>query len=101
MQNLESLSVEYQIYALGKKLIMFESHVRYETYQNKWYYGIIFFTDNEGDGLLHKDGRYDIIHHHHMDWERLIINNKQGWKDLPFHPGTYRFLPDSIRILDI
>jgi hypothetical protein len=50
---------------------------------------------------LWKDARYDIVHHYHMDWERLIINNKEGWKDLPFHKGTYRFLPNTIEVIEL
>jgi len=91
----------YQMYVLGKHLFIFDNDIRYETYKNESYYGIIFFIDNEGDGLIYKDARYDVVHHYHMEWERLIINEKSGWKDLPFHPGTYRFLPDKIKVIDL
>jgi hypothetical protein len=98
----EEVSVsQYQMYVLDKHLFLFDSSIRYETYQNESYYGIIFFIDGEGDGLICKDARYDVVHHYHMDWERLIINTKEGWKDLPFHKGTYRFLPDQIKVLDL
>lgn len=86
---------------LANKLFVFDSDIKYETYNNKWYYGIIFIFENEGNGYLWKDARYDIVHHYHMDWERLIINNKEGCKDLPFHQGTYRFLPDSIKVIEL
>ena len=92
---------QYQMYVLGKHLFLFDSDIRYETYQNEWYYGIIFLFDGEGDGFYHKDAKYDVVHHYHMDWERLIINDKDGWKDLPFHKGTFRFLPDRIKVLEL
>jgi len=92
---------QYQTYTLGNKLVIFDTYIRYETYENQSYYGIIFFIDNEGNSLICKDAKYDIVHHYHMDWERLIINDKEGWKDLPFNEGTYRFLPNNVRILEI
>lgn len=102
MQSSEKTSVrQYQTYVLGNKLFVFGTDVKFELYKNEWYYGIIFIRENEGDGLLSKDARYDVVHHYHMDWERLIINTKDGWKDLPFHQGTYRFLPDGIEVLEL
>lgn len=92
---------QYQVYVLGTKLFIYDSSIKIETYQNEWYYGIIFIIENEGDGLISKHARYDIVHHYHMGWERLIINNKEGWKDLPFHAGTFRFLPEQIKVLEL
>lgn len=92
---------QYEMYTLGKKLFVFDPKIKFETYQNKWYYGIIFIIPGEGDGILSKDARYDVVHHYHMDWERLIINTKEGWKDLPFHAGTYRFLPDGVKVIEL
>jgi len=86
---------------MGNKLFIYHPSLKVETYQNQWYYGIIFFIKNEGDGLISKDARYDVVHHYHMDWERLIINSKSGWMDLPFHAGTYRFLPDQVKVLEL
>jgi hypothetical protein len=98
----EELSVrQYQMYVLGNKLFIFPNHVRYETYSNEWYYGIIFIFEGEGNPSFGKDARYDVVHHYHMDWERLIINDKEGWKDIPFHEGTFRFLPDEIKVLKL
>ena len=102
IQFLEEINVRlYNTYVIGNKLFIFNPEIRYETYQNEWYYGIIFFIEGEGDDLICKDGRYDVVHHYHMDWERLLINNKDGWKDLPFHNGTFRFLPDQIKVLEL
>lgn len=103
IQNLERILAQSQhkIYVLGKKLFIFDNDLKYETYQNEWYYGIIFLIPNEGDGLISTDARYDVVHHYHMDWERLIINTKEGFKDLPFHAGTYRFLPRGVQVLEL
>lgn len=89
------------MHVIGNNLFMFDSNIKFETYKNEWYYGIIFYIDGQGDGLMCKDARYDIVHHYHMDWERLIINDKQGWKDIPFHEGTFHFLPEQIKVLRI
>lgn len=89
------------MHVIGKNLFMFDSDIKFETYKNEWYYGIIFTIEGAGDGIYNKDARYDIVHHYHMDWERLIINDKQGWKDLPFHEGTFRFLPEQIKVLKL
>lgn len=86
---------------LHNKLFVFDDSIKYETYENQWYYGIIFIVEDGGDGLCHKHSKYDIVHHYHMDWERLIINNKEGVRDLPFHGGTYRFLPDGIKVIEL
>lgn len=103
IQNSERIPArsQYKMYVLGKKLFIFDNDLKYETYQNEWYYGIIFLIPNEGDGLISKDARYDIVHHYHMDWERLIINTKSGFLDLPFHAGTYRFLPEGVQVLEL
>lgn len=63
--------------------------IEYETYDESSYHGIIF-KDSEA--------RYDLIHHK-FDWDRMIVNYKDGsYKDLPFHEGTFRFLPACIKI---
>ena len=89
------------MYVLGKHLFIFDSNIKHEKYQNEWYYGIIFYVENDGDGIFCNDARYDIIHHYHMDWERLIINNKTGWIDVPFCEGTFKFLPEQIQVLKL
>jgi len=103
MESLESLTLvtEYQVTALGNKLFIFDMDIRYETYSNEWYYGIIFTLPDKGNRTFNKDGKYDVVHHYHMDWERLIINDEQGWKDIPFHRGTYHFLPEGIKVLEL
>lgn len=99
--DLEKPSVkQYEIYTLGKNLFIFDSSiVKYELYKNEWYYGIIFILENQGNGIFGPHARYDVVHHYHMDWERLVINDKEGWKDLPFHEGTFRFLPEGVKVL--
>lgn len=88
-------------YRLGNKLFVFDLDQKIETYQNEWYYGIIFVVEDGGDGYLRTKSTYDVVHHYHMGWERLNIANKEGVKDLPFHQGTYRFLPDNIKVVEL
>lgn len=102
MEDLEKPSVKsYSIYTMANKLFLYDNHIKIETYSNEWYYGIIFMVEEEEDIFFKGPARYDVVHHYHMDWERLLINNKQGCKDLPFHQGTYRFLPEGIQVLEL
>lgn len=77
-------------FKFGSFVVSFSSNeIEHETYKNDSYYGIIF-----------KDakGKYDLVHHY-FDWTRMIVNYPDGsYKDLPFHEGTFRFLPESIKI---
>lgn len=74
-------------YELDKYLIIFPKDMQVETYSCKDYYGIIFITE---------DGRYDVCNNFLMG-ERLIINPKAGgFKDIPFKPSTFGFLPEGV-----
>jgi hypothetical protein len=77
-------------FKLGTFVVSFdEATIEHETYDDKCYYGIIF-KDQEA--------KYDLIHHR-IDWTRMIVNYKDGsYKDLPFHEGTFRFLPDCVKV---
>jgi len=82
-------------YYFSKYLINFDSdQIRFETYDESSYYGIF---------LKVNDNIYDLIHHK-FDWDRLVItygNPPPGhalYRDLPFHSGTFHFLPDGIEI---
>jgi len=73
---------------IGNFLILFKN-IQYETYDDPSYYGVIFKDDK---------AKYDIIHHR-FDWTRLIVNYINGsWQDLPFHEGTFRFLPECVKV---
>jgi hypothetical protein len=93
MQDLEKISVrQYDIYTLDKYLITFNSNIKYETYKCKWYYGIIFYVD---------DGKWDVGHNIYLG-NRLLISEHQYWmKDIPFHEGTFSFLPKGIEVLTL
>lgn len=107
MQDLEEPAVQnfksYNIYVMGNKLFLFDNSIKYETYKNEWYYGIIFILEGKGYhcGLNALDARYDVVHHYHMDWERLNISDEKGWKDIPFHSGTYSMLPEQVKVLEL
>ena len=70
--------------------ISFDPHeIEYETYKNDSYYGIIFKNG---------DAKYDLVHHY-FDWTRMIISDKENaCRDLPFHEGTFRFLPSCVKV---
>jgi hypothetical protein len=87
MQDLEN--AQFKEFTLDQYLLTFDSNIRYETYNEKWYYGIIFY-DSDG-------GKYDVIHNYALG-NRLLINNKDGWKDIPFKEATFGFLPDGVQV---
>lgn len=77
-------------FKFGAFIVSFNANeIEHETYKNDSYYGIIF-----------KDGeaKYDLVHHY-FDWTRMIVNYHDGsYKDMPFHEGTFRFLPNCVKI---
>jgi len=77
-------------FIFGSFLVSFqENSIQYEMYDDPSYYGIIFRDDN---------AKYDLIHHR-FDWTRMIVNYKDGsYRDLPFHEGTFRFLPENVKV---
>lgn len=82
----------YKIYVLDRYQLIFDNDIEHETYECKWYYGIIFHIG---------EGRWDVIHNIHMG-NRLLISEHPYWlKDIPFHKGTFNFLPDGIKVLDL
>lgn len=77
---------------LDKYLFVYPANLEYETYSCKDYNGIIFETD---------DCRYDVCNNYLMGC-RLIINPKAGgFKDIPFKPATFGFLPEGITVKEI
>lgn len=101
MQNLESVK-EYNTYTLDEHiLLMFDPNIKYEKYECQWYHGIIFFIPGDGDGIFSRDyGRYDIIHNNYLG-NRIIINNSEGWRDIPFKEATFGFLPPGVEAIEI
>jgi hypothetical protein len=72
--------------------IKYPTNVIAETFDEKWYYGIIF-----------KVGRfkYELIHNYAMNTQRLLITEQaktgaNGWQDIPFKSETFKLLPRDI-----
>lgn len=79
-------------YRLDKYLFVYPANLEYEKYSCKDYSGIIFETE---------DCRYDVCNNYLLGW-RLIINPKAGgFKDIPFKPATFGFLPIEITVREI
>lgn len=77
-------------FKFGDFIVSFKSEdIEYETYDDPSYYGIVFKD---------KEAKYDLVHHR-FDWTRMVINYSDGsYKDLPFHEGTFRFLPSCVKV---
>ncbi len=74
----------------GDFVVSFSPDIKHETYENFSYRGVIFYDEN---------GKYDVIYHHTINWNRMIVNYPAGsYKDLPFHEGTFRFLPECVKV---
>lgn len=83
---------DYNIFVLDKYLITYPIGLEVETYNEKWYYGIIFNTS---------EGRFDVMHNYALG-NRLIINRKDGsWSDIPFKSATFDFLPEGVKTIEI
>jgi hypothetical protein len=95
MENSEKEAVpdkQYGMYVMGNYLITYDINMKIETYSCKDYSGIMFFTE---------DCRYDVCHNYLMG-DRLIINpTAGGFRDIPFKPATFGFLPDNVTVKEI
>ena len=91
---------QYNTYTLDEHiLIMFDPSMKYETYKCEWYHGIIFYIPGESN-IINSEGRYDIIHNNHLG-NRILINNSEGWRDIPFKKATFGFLPPGVEAIEI
>lgn len=101
MQDLESVK-QYNTYTLDEHiLLMFDPKIKHEKYECRWYHGIIFFMPGDGNGIFGGDyGRYDVIHNTYLG-NRILINNSEGWKDIPFKKATFGFLPPGVEAIEI
>jgi len=78
---------ERRTFVLDKYLITYDSTIKVSTFDNKWYYGIIFYIN---------DSKYELIHNYALG-NRILINLREGWsQDIPFKPSTFDFLPLGI-----
>lgn len=77
-------------FRIGAHILSFTpARVNFETFNLVGnYYGIIF---------IEKTGRYEIIYS--KMGTRLLLNSSNGEsRDLPFHSGTWHFLPDTVKV---
>jgi hypothetical protein len=78
-----------KFYTLNKFTIEYPEDMDASTYDDSGCCGIIFHHDKF---------TYNIVHNK-IDWDRLFINGDDGSvRDLPFHEGTWRFLPSCIKV---
>lgn len=88
MQALRKENVDK--YILDKYLFIFDAS--YETYSCESYSGIIFYSNGN---------KYDVVNNYLMGF-RLIINEANGsWRDIPFKPATFGFLPNNIEVREL
>lgn len=101
MQDLENIK-KYNTYTLDENiLIMYDPNIKCETYECSQYHGIIFYIPNDGgNSVFGTEGRYDIVHNYDLG-NRLLINNSEGIKDIPFKAGTFAFLPTGVEAIEI
>lgn len=94
MQDLKNSSAGYKILLLGryKFEIDYDLSISYQRYACESYTGLIFITE-DGD-------KYDVVNNYSMGF-RLLINNKDGWKDIPFNSSTFWFLPPGIIVEEV
>ncbi len=64
--------------------------IPHSTFECRDYRGVIFYKD---------DFKYEVIHS--ALGVRLLINHETWlgfFRDLPFHEGTWRFLPEEVQV---
>jgi len=104
MQDLESAK-QYNTYTLDEHiLLMFDPQIKHEVYECQWYHGIIFLIPGDSNDTFYSVygdyGRYDVIHNRYLG-NRILINNSEGWKDIPFKKATFGFLPPGVEAIEI
>lgn len=83
------MSDETVTYKTSKYQFIFPTTMKHEVYSCDSYAGIIFETE---------EGRFDVVDNPLMG-HRVLINPKEGgWKDIPFKPATFGFLPAVIEV---
>lgn len=65
------------------------------------FYGIEEFEELDYCGISFTKGeeRYQLIHNFHMG-NRLLINNLEENKDIPFKEETFHLLPEDIKVVE-
>lgn len=76
-------------YSTSKYQFIFPATMKHETYSCESYAGIIFETE---------EGRFDVVDNPCYGHRILINFNSGEWKDIPFKPATFGFLPEVIEV---
>jgi hypothetical protein len=100
MQNSNETNVKY--FQLNKYQIAYPANMDAKTFDEEWYYGIIFTIE---------DKRYELIHNYQMDAERIFISHRGRvpslpdhyllGQDIPFKPVTFNFLPEGVTAKEV
>lgn len=92
---------EYITYTLDEHtLLIFSPDMKYEIYSCNSYHGIIFHIPEKDNQIFGSEGHYDIMHNNILG-NRLLINNFEGWKDIPFKQSTFELLPFGIEVIEL
>lgn len=78
----------YMSFGFDNCIVEFPKSMKHKIYYDGYCNGIIFYDRN---------CEYELSHNN-VDWNRLIISDNEGWRDLPFNEGTWKLLPDTIKI---
>jgi len=71
----------------GKFIFKFPCTLKVEANTNEYYSTLAFIKG---------ENKWEVVNNFAMGY-RLIINEPYfSWKDMPFHSGTYNFLPEEI-----
>jgi hypothetical protein len=85
-------------YKLDYNIVLsFDETVKHEKYSCEWYHGIIFYVYDDNSFLAGSYFRYDVIHNIYLG-NRILINDAEGWRDIPFEKSTFGFLPTCVKV---
>lgn len=77
------------VLTIGGLRLTFPQDLKLETHECADYRGVIFVVD---------DVKFDVLENVHLG-PRILISEGVGWvRDMPFNPGTARFLPACVRV---
>lgn len=76
------------LYGFDIYTIQFPAGIICRAYNDNYHSGIQFEYDGD---------RYDLVHNKEVNWNRLMVNRKDGsWGDYPFRKEAFHLLPTDI-----
>lgn len=69
-------------------MVEFDENIKFQTYDDKYCYGIKFWIDNV---------EYELIHNRQVNWSRIFVRDgAYSLSDIPFNERTLDLIPNVV-----